>query len=135
MLELLGVKRMSSNGFSLLIRFLYLAIMASGWGMYAFTNFAVSGDTDPFVWVVAVSLVVGVPAFIVSARIEQYWLYAVWGLGVGRAVEYFLYRNPSLIPLWHLTVSGPINAGDRTAPVVKALSEEQHGEDEPPKSD
>ena len=118
MFELMGANRMPSNGFSLFIRFLYLAILASGWAMYAFTNFAVTGNTDPFVWVVAVTVVIGVPAFVVSARIEQYWLHAVWGLGIGRAVDYFLRRNPSLIPLWHATVSGPINAGDRTAPIA-----------------
>lgn len=128
MFELLGAKNLQSNFFSLLLRILYIVIMTAGWALFAFTNFAVSDGTDPFVWVVAVSVCVGFPAMFISGRIEQYWLYSIWGLGIGRAFGGFLVKNPDIAERWKSYAVNPINAEDPNSEVAKALAKPTESE-------
>lgn len=107
MFELFGQRGMPSNVISLSIRLVYMFILVSGWAAYAFTILAPVEQEYPFLWGTAIFALAGLPAFVISGRIEQYWLHAVWGLGFAKAWKYFMDQYPEAKDKWHETLNDP----------------------------
>lgn len=94
MFELGGERKLPTTLMSFIIRAAIFLAASAGWAMWAFQRFNPTEGTDPFVWVLAVSACIALPMLWLTNRIEQYYCHAIWGIGFGRAVNYWLSTQP-----------------------------------------
>lgn len=92
MWELAYAPKLPTTWVSTTIRAMFFLIMGGGWALWAFEHFD-AGDTHPAVWVLAMSVVIGLPLLGLTAKIEQYYCHAIWGIGFQRAFRWWLNRQ------------------------------------------